>query len=168
MRFRLKGSIPDPGPLPFRPSPEPNDRIRFQVSGLPPDKDLHFSIRNPKHRRHCRFKELRGAAIAAMAGRARYSGPIQLNVEILARELDRSLPEYLGGIMDTLDGSHAPSFTYLPVVYQDDCQVVSASVGYEPAQDDSYVVEIIFFDEEWRPVPSKALGDGISIESADA
>jgi len=70
--------------------------------------------------------------------------------------------------MDTLDGSHAPSFTYLPVVYQDDCQVVSASVGYEPAQDDSYVVEIIFLDEEWRPVPSKALGDGISIESADA
>jgi hypothetical protein len=86
-----------------------------------------------------------------MAGRACYPGPIELNIKISALELDRSLPDYLGGIMDTLDGSHGRSFTYLPVVYQDDCQAVSASVGRKSEQCDSYSVEIVFRDEKWRP-----------------
>lgn len=151
MRRRFVGEIPDPGPLPSRPSPLANDSIHFQMPGLPPDKNIHFSIRNPKHKRHDRFKKLRDAAIGAMAGRARYSGPIQLKVEIFAPELAHSLVDYLGGIMDTLDGGHAPSFTYLPIVYQDDCQVVSSSFSFNESQDPSYIVEIVFLDENWRP-----------------
>ena len=136
--------VPDPGPIPIRPSPKAQERIHFRVAGVPPDKDIHFSIRNPKHPRHIRFKHLREAAIQAMAGRARYLGPVELDVEIFAPKLDYSLVDYLGGIMDTLDGGHAPSFTYLPIVYQDDCQVVSSKFGFRPAENTSYSVEVLF------------------------
>ena len=147
--------IPDPGPLPYRPQPAAGENVYFKVLGHPPDKDVHFSIRNPRHRRHDRFKQLRDAAIVAMDGRARYSGPVELNVTIFAPTLDHSLVDYLGGIMDTLDGGHGPSFTYLPVVYQDDCQVVSSKFGFRVAQQPSYTVEIIFLAESDRPaVPS--------------
>jgi hypothetical protein len=138
--------MPDPGPIPIRPSPEARERIRFQVAGVPPDKDIHFSIRNPRHPRHGYFKHLREAAIEAMAGRARYLGPVELNVEIFAPKLDYSLVNYLGGIMDALDGAHAPSFTYLPIVYQDDCQVVSSKFGFRPAEHASYTVEVRFLE----------------------
>jgi hypothetical protein len=46
--------------------------------------------------------------------------------------------------MDTLDGAHAPSFTYLPIVFQDDCQVDKATVTYGDDNEERYDVGIVF------------------------
>ena len=61
-----------------------------------------------------------------MAGRAWYAGPVRLDLCIWAAELDRNrtLKDYISGIMDTLDGSHGYHFTHLPVVFEDGSQVV--------------------------------------------
>lgn len=117
----------DPGVLPTEPPPKPGDTLSMTIEGLPPYKDTHASIRNPKHKIHVRFVALRRFAIEAMAGRACYRGAIRLDFEMRAPEFEanRSLVDYTGGIMDTLDGSHGLSFTYLPIVYEDDCQVCS-------------------------------------------
>ena len=82
-----------------------------------------------------------------MSGRARYLGPIELNVVVSAPKLDLSLIDYMSGIMDTLDGAHAPSFTYLPIVYQDDCQVVSSHFCFKNAANAYYDVEVVFLDD---------------------
>lgn len=140
--------FPDPGPLPTLPSPTPGEKIRIVVSGLPPHKDLHFSIRNPKHRRYQRFVDLRNAAIAAMAGKAWYLGPVSLTLKILTPEMEHSLGDFSGGIADTLDGSHGPTFTYLPIVYQDDCQIVQMRLSHEQSADASYELVIDFLDAE--------------------
>ncbi len=61
-----------------------------------------------------------------MKGRAWYFGAVSLDVSIFYRkkdDLQATLNEYVGGIMDTLDGSSGVHFTYLPIVYEDDCQV---------------------------------------------
>jgi hypothetical protein len=60
--------------------------------------------------------------------------------------------------MDTLDGSHGPSFTYLPIVYQDDCQVAESSCRYVFAPSASYDLEIAFLSREGpegSPRPSR-------------
>jgi hypothetical protein len=61
-----------------------------------------------------------------MKGKRWYDGPVELGVIIYAPGFERgkSMTDYEGGVMDTLDGSHGYTFTYLPIVYQDDCQVV--------------------------------------------
>jgi hypothetical protein len=116
----------DPGPLPSFPAPEAGDTIIIRVEELPPYKDEHFSIRNPKHKIYNRFIVLRKAAIEAMSGRAPYRGPVQLDLIMHAPDFEksRSISDYVGGIADTLDGSHGTQFTYLPIVYEDDCQIV--------------------------------------------
>jgi hypothetical protein len=78
-----------------------------------------------------RFTTLRQAAIDTMAGRAPYRGAIQLDLVMHAPDLEksRSLIDYIGGIGDTLDGSHGSQFTYLPIVYEDDCQIVGFGQG---------------------------------------
>jgi hypothetical protein len=138
--------FPDPGPLPTLPPPMPGEKICFVVPGFPPHKDLHFSIRNPKHRRYQRFVDLRSAAIAAMAGKAWYLGPVGLTLKILTPAMEHSLGDFSGGIADTLDGSHGPSFTYLPIVYQDDCQIVQMRLSQEHSVDASYELVIDFLD----------------------
>jgi hypothetical protein len=99
------------------------------VDGFPPYKDEHFSIRNPRHKIYHRFKALRHAAIRVMNGHAPYRGPVKLEFDLHAPAFEprRVLLDYIGGIQDTLDGSHGAEFTYLPVVYEDDCQVCVAS-----------------------------------------
>jgi hypothetical protein len=122
----------------------PGENIRVIVPGLPPHKDLHFSIRNPKHRRYQRFVDLRKAAIVAMAGKAWYSGPVGLTLKMFAPEMEHSLGDFFGGIADTLDGSHGLTFTYLPIVYQDDCQIVQMHLFHEYSVDPSYELVIDF------------------------
>jgi hypothetical protein len=90
--------FPDPGPLPILPAPTSGEQIRILVPGLPPHKDLHFSIRNPKHRRYQRFMDLRNAAIAAMAGRAWYLGPVGLTLKLLTPEMEHSLGDFSGAV----------------------------------------------------------------------
>lgn len=116
----------DPGVLPSLPAPDAGDMIIFRIEGLPPYKDEHFSIRNPRHKIYPRFTALRQAAIDAMAGRAPYRGAVKLDLVMHAPDFEksRSLIDYVGGIGDTLDGSHGSQFTYLPIVYEDDCQIV--------------------------------------------
>jgi hypothetical protein len=54
-----------------------------------------------------------------------YQGAIRLDFVMHAPEFEpkKTLMDYAGGISDTLDGSHGTTFTYLPIVYEDDCQI---------------------------------------------
>ena len=137
----------DPGPLPVAPPPSPGDSITLDADGLPPEKIPGRSLRNPTNPRYHRVQQLRRKAITAMAGRAWYRGPVLLDVEVWVRELEanRTLLDYVGGVMDTLDGGHGPHFTYLPIVYEDDAQVSSGKWRlYEDATHDRYQVKATF------------------------
>jgi hypothetical protein len=110
----------DPGALPIYPPPIPGEAISLAIEGLPPYKDEHASIRNPKHGIYCRFVSLRELAVAEMAGRAPYHGPVGIAFEVHAPQLEkgRGLSDYNGGIADALGGRHGYTFTYLPIVYE--------------------------------------------------
>ena len=148
----------DPGPLPSRTSPQPGETFEIFVDGEPPCKDTHYSIRNPKHSKYQSFVMLRRQAIDAMAGRRWFDGPVGVDLTIYAPRLGEPLVEYLGGIMDTLDGSHGFTFTYLPVVYQDDCQVVSGDCRFEPSGDTNYRLKISFLSDEGVHPPMRFFG----------
>lgn len=128
------------------PAPSPGDEIVFKVDGLPPYKDEHFSIRNPRHKIHSRFAALRNKAINAMARRARYGEAVLLNFEMHAPEYEsgRNLLDYVSGIMDTLDGSHGRNFTYLPICYEDDCQVAGGKQLFVIDNTTWYEIRIVF------------------------
>ena len=136
----------NPGPLPTKPSPSAGDSFTIELPGLPPYKDTSRSIRNLSHPRYESFVTLRRAAIATMDGRAWYQGPVQLDLTIHAPTLhkNRTINDYLGGVMDTLDGSHGPTFTYLPIVYEDDCQVAMGCTEYVESTEERYTVHIEF------------------------
>jgi len=136
----------DPGKLPTEGPPIGGDSIIMALPGLPPYKDVHNSIRNVKHPRYESFVALRNAAINAMAGRACYREGIGINFTICSPKITNhwTLNGFLGGIMDTLDGSHGPSFTYLPIVYEDDCQVVESRWHFVEAEIESYELKIDF------------------------
>ena len=139
----------DPGVLPSAPSPLGGETITFCVEGLPPYKDEHFSIRNNRHKIHSRFVVLRKVAINAMAGRAPYLGALRMDFVMYATELEknRTLTDYMGGIMDTLDGSHGVEFTYLPIVYEDDCQVCDGETKFKQNSKTYYEITIRFLQE---------------------
>jgi len=83
-----------------------------------------------------------------MGGRAWYFGPIGLDLTIHAPKLhpNRSLNDYMGGVMDTLDGSSGFTFTYLPIVYEDDCQVWTGRNKFVESQDEYYEIQIEFME----------------------
>ena len=83
-----------------------------------------------------------------MKGRKWYDGPIEINIEIHAPDMEekKDLISYIGGVMDTLDGSHGPSFTYLPIVYQDDCQVVIGRQRFIKSSKIFYTLNIVFLE----------------------
>mgnify|MGYP001590459126 CR=1 FL=1 len=139
---------PDPGRLPNLPPPPAGETLRLSVDGLPPYKERRFSIRNPRHKDHGRFLALREAATRAMAGRAWVTGPVGLAMWVFAPSLDRDLLEYVGGVMDTLDGSHGPEFTYLPIVCQDDCQVVLGEFHHVRSDEVRYEMQLSFLGAE--------------------
>ena len=136
----------DPGSIPTLPAPAAGEVIHIEVEGLPPIKDVRQSIRNAKHPLHERFKQLRKDATKAMAGRAWSFGPVQLNLTVRSPKSSREhdLNAYLGGVMDTLDGSSGFSFTYLPIVFEDDSQVHGSQTRWEDAASSSYVIQITF------------------------
>lgn len=136
----------DPGRLPTKKTPSKGDKLYIKVTGLPPFKDEHFSIRNPKHPNYDDFKRLRDEAIKAMDGMAWYFGPVQLYFTLYALELTskRTLSDYLAGIEDTLDGSSGDQFTYLPIVFEDDCQVASVKSVFQKSEDTWYTLVITF------------------------
>ena len=140
----------DPGQLPTRASPLPGDSITILGSGLPPYKDINQSIRNASHPRHASFCQLRKAASEAMGGQAWYLGPISLSLTIYAQILDpgKTASDYLGGVLDTLDGSHGFTFTYLPVVYEDDRQAAVLEVQVVPSPDARYELRVTFLPHQ--------------------
>jgi len=136
----------DPGQLPTKPPPDPGDSITIELPGLPPHKEIRQSIRNVTHPRYEAFVALRRAATDAMDGRAWYLGPVQLDLTVYARSRPDNvlLIDYVSGVMDTLDGSHGPSFTYLPIVYEDDCQVASGTHQFVESNEEKYEIRIVF------------------------
>lgn len=145
--MRLK-VFPDPGNLPTRPSPKVGEQIALNLSGMPPRKQRHRSCRNPAHPHYDRFVRLREAATKAMAGRQWFLGAVRLDFVMFGPEWLRwdIVNEYLGGVMDTLDGSHGPNFTYLPIVYQDDSQVAAGSSLFRRSPESGYTIAIEFIE----------------------
>ena len=120
----------DPGVLPTKPPPPKGTIIEFEVDGYPPYKDKSFSIRNVKHRNYNRFIKLRECGTEAMGGRAWTHRPISVEFLLFAPVLEKGkrVLDYWAGVEDTLDGSSGPTFTYLPVVFEDDCQIAVMKV----------------------------------------
>ena len=79
-----------------------------------------------------------------MDGRKWTDGPVSMTFTMYAPafEKGRDLISYVGGIMDTLDGSHGYSFMYLPIVYQDDCQVSTGVEQFKQSADVHYTLDI--------------------------
>ena len=59
-------------------------------------------------------------------------------------ERNKVLLDYVAGVMDSLDGSHGVEFTYLPVVYEDDCQVALGSSKLTKSDHQFYELVITF------------------------
>lgn len=133
----------DPGVFPTKPAISPGDVVKFEVHGYPPYKDESFSIRNINHKIYPRFAALRSAGIAAMEGRAWSHGAIRMDFTLYAPafEKGKALIDYAAGIEDTLDGSSGLSFTYLPVVFEDDCQICEISMCLVKADTVAYKVK---------------------------
>lgn len=136
----------NPGLIPTKPCPNEGDIVEIFVEGLPPYKDMSQSIRNRKHKAYGRFIALRKAAIEVMGGRAWSFGNIELNIQVFGdkKQLDKSLTDYLAGIMDTLDGSSGTEFTFLPIAFEDDCQVSDSSIAFSESTEQAYRVRIVF------------------------
>lgn len=130
--------------MPTRQPPASGDVVVIECEGQPPPKDIRASIRNASHPHHARFAHLRERAIAAMGGRRWSDGAIRLDVTMRAPELDRSIDDYTGGIEDTLDGSHGLTFTFLPICFQDDCQVCDGRSRFVHDDTASYTVRVEF------------------------
>jgi len=146
----MRNCLPyDPGVLPTKLAPSAGESLTCRVNGLPPYKDEHFSIRNVRHKIHDRFKALRDAAIRSMDGRAPYRGPVRLDFDMHAPgfEAGTALIDYTGGIEDILDGSHGVEFTYLPIVYEDDCQVCAGRSRLIRDPSEFYELRITFLGE---------------------
>jgi hypothetical protein len=82
-----------------------------------------------------------------------------MNVNIYAPTLEpgRALIDYVGGIMDSLDGSHGTHFTYLPIIYNDDCQVCLGAHAVHNSADEYYTVDIEILAN--KPLqPTRAVG----------
>jgi hypothetical protein len=136
----------DPGVLPTKPAPTVNEIITLEVLGLPPKKTIPKSIRNRTHRQHSSFLALRQAATVAMAGRAWVFDAVALDLTLYAPTgVDRwALLEFQGGIMDTLGGSSGQTFTFLPIVYEDDAQVCDLTQRWTHSETTRYVLIIKF------------------------
>ena len=140
----------DPGVIPTRPAPLPGEYIVIEVDGYPPHKDEHRSIRNSSHPQYSRFMALREAAIKVMGGRAWSHGPIRLDFVLFAPSVPQKpkLRDFDGGIEDTLDGSSGFTFTYLPIVFEDDCQIVDGTMRYVVSDRTRYRVVVTFLNDE--------------------
>jgi Holliday junction resolvase RusA-like endonuclease len=87
---------------------------------------------------------LRDAATEAMAGRAWYFGPVSVDLTIYSSSLKFRISDYFAGVEDTLDGCSGYEFTYLPIVFEDDSQVVTATVEKVESAEDRYEVKVTF------------------------
>ena len=142
----------DPGVLPSKHAPQAGEGFELTNVGLPPRKNRNQSIRNTTHPFYDRFVRLRASAVSLMDGRAPYRGIVGIELTMFCKELYRwdVLNEFMGGVMDTLDGSHGPTFTYLPIVYEDDCQVSMGHVAIQLSREEYYILKVTFKHERER------------------
>lgn len=142
-------NIVDPiiGTIPIKKPPSKKEKIFITVDGLPPAKNLSISIRNKKSKDFESFKKLRLAGLKAMKGRRWYDGPIKIFVTYLVPDQGFRMigKNYIGGILDTLGGSHGFTFTYLPIVYQDDYQFTEGIQIVKLSKITHYTIDIEFF-----------------------
>ena len=136
----------DPGVVPSKPAPSPGETFTIEVEGLPPYKDISRSIRNINHPRYDAFVALRKAATVAIDGRACYMGAVALELVVYGPRLHkgRNISDYAAGVEDTIDGSAGITFTYLPIVIQDDCQIASWNMRYSKAAEARYCLLVKF------------------------
>jgi hypothetical protein len=132
--------FPDPGVIPTLPAPKVGELITINVDGLPPYKDVHFSIRNPRHPHYERFVKLRDTAVKVMNGRCWLVGPVRLRLIVFGDMMGKTLTDYVSGIEDTLDGSHGEQFTYLLIVFQDDAQICEIESERKLSEQPHYTV----------------------------
>ena len=136
----------DPGVLPTFKAPNPGEMFELTIAGFPPAKSRRHSIRNRTHPLFHSFVALRKAATTAMAGRAWSFRPVELH--LVVRSPDEmnfyGLNDYLGGIMDTLDGSSGYTFTYLPIAFEDDSQVTGCTMNWQYASGIDYSLKVVF------------------------
>jgi hypothetical protein len=130
----------DPGVLPTRPAPSIGEKIVLELQGLPPRKDGNRSIRNRSHPRYNAFVALRSTATSVMAGRAWVFGPVRFYLVVRCpRSLNYyEMALYQGGVMDTLDGSSGHTFTFLPIIFEDDCQITEGTGRWVESSVESY------------------------------
>lgn len=134
----------DPGSLPTLPAPTTGEVITVELQGLPPKKNFHVSIRNRMHPLYSSFMALKHAATRVIAGRAWVFGKVDLELTLFTPvRFDRwTVLLFQGGIMDTLGGSSGRTFTFLPIVYQDDCQISDLKSEWVQSEDVRYVVKL--------------------------
>jgi len=56
----------------------------------------------------------------------------------------RSIDWYAMGVEDTLDGGHGETFTYLPIVFEDDCQIIDSIMRFHEAPSARYRLSFTF------------------------
>ena len=80
-----------------------------------------------------------------MGGRAWVFSPVELELTVRCPEMSErhSLADFLAGVMDTLDGSSGFTFTFLPIIFEDDSQVIASSIQWEEAPQCSYSVAVV-------------------------
>lgn len=144
----------NPGVLPTQPAIISGKVVEFEVYGYPPYKNEHFSIRNIKHKDHHRFVNLRDAGTEAMKGRAWTHSPIRMDFTLYAPSLEKGkvLIDYAAGIEDTLDGSGGFTFTYLPVIFEDDCQICHVSMRFVHSKEVRYHLKFEVMDDSLNTV----------------
>jgi hypothetical protein len=69
---------------------------------------------------------------------------VELDVVFYAPRLHggKNVLDYVAGISDTLDGSSGCTCTYLPIVFQDDCQVALTRMAFVVTDETKYRVVI--------------------------
>jgi hypothetical protein len=62
-----------------------------------------------------------------------------------------TLSDYADGVADTLDGSSGATFTYLPIVFEGDCQIVTAKWKWLGGAVHRYRVKVTFLGSDKEP-----------------
>jgi hypothetical protein len=84
-----------------------------------------------------------------MRGRRWSDLAISLTLSIFAPSLEKGMDviDYVSGVCDTLGGSHGQTFTYLPIIYQDDVQANLGKYQFHEGPKTYYVIKIQFLGE---------------------
>jgi hypothetical protein len=71
-------------------------------------------------------------------------------------ERKRTMLDYIAGVEDTLDGSSGFTFTYLPIVFEDDCQICDWNSRLIKSTKTKYVLRIEIMEDVQQNNPADA------------